>query len=282
MSTRIYKRSESIVFCKTKEAFGGLSNMAAGFPIHINDVTAKSSEALYQALKFPGYPEIQKEIFDASNAYEAKQVSRKYQQNVRPDWCSIRFQVMEWCLKVKLATNWESFSKILKDTGEKPIVELSMKDPIWGAIPSGAELIGTNALGRLLMSVREQYILCRCPKMVILPPSIVDFKLFGEPVGPIHLDKNACTSIRLSAVMQAMNELQPQVNRELIELDLSKGTGLVRYPDYGIVKKISLNDDHAIIKSPNGNPEYIFNFKSLSIDSCQRIQTGMKPEVHRF
>jgi len=43
----IYHPGESAVFCKTKERFGGLSNMAAGFPLLVCGVECRTSEALY-------------------------------------------------------------------------------------------------------------------------------------------------------------------------------------------------------------------------------------------
>ena len=60
--TRIYERSKSVVFFKTKEAFGGLSNMASGFPLRVNGVRIHTSEALYQACRFPHMPEVQRKI----------------------------------------------------------------------------------------------------------------------------------------------------------------------------------------------------------------------------
>ena len=60
--TRTYTRMESVAFGKTKEAFGGLSNMAAGFPIRVNGVRILTSEALYQACRFPHLPHVQRLI----------------------------------------------------------------------------------------------------------------------------------------------------------------------------------------------------------------------------
>ena len=62
-NTRKYHKSECIAFRSTKEEFGALSNMAGGFPIKIEEHWIKNSEVLYQALKYPNYPEIQKHIF---------------------------------------------------------------------------------------------------------------------------------------------------------------------------------------------------------------------------
>jgi len=50
---RKYKKEEVITFRSTKESFGALSNMASGFSILVNDVIIPSSEALYQACRYP-------------------------------------------------------------------------------------------------------------------------------------------------------------------------------------------------------------------------------------
>ena len=53
---REYERSNAVVFLKTSEAFGGLSNMAPGFPLCVNGIAIRTSEALYQACRFPHVP----------------------------------------------------------------------------------------------------------------------------------------------------------------------------------------------------------------------------------
>ena len=40
---RVYDCASSSVFLKTKEKFGGLSNMAAGFPLVVNSVPVRTS-----------------------------------------------------------------------------------------------------------------------------------------------------------------------------------------------------------------------------------------------
>ena len=59
---RIYGIDNAITFKKTKEKYGGLSNMASGYPINLNNIRILTSEALYQSLRYPEYPEFQKEI----------------------------------------------------------------------------------------------------------------------------------------------------------------------------------------------------------------------------
>lgn len=94
-----YYPAESAVFLKTNERFGGLSNMAPGFPIVLNGVRIRTSEALYQACRFPR----------------------------RPDWDAVRVKIMRWCLRVKLAQKWQTFSKLLLSTGDMPIVEKKVR-----------------------------------------------------------------------------------------------------------------------------------------------------------
>jgi predicted NAD-dependent protein-ADP-ribosyltransferase YbiA (DUF1768 family) len=77
---RVYRRSESAVFCKTKEAFGGLSNMAGGFPIQINGVRILTSEAPCQACRFPQLPNVQGLIIDQASPMTAKMKSKPYRR----------------------------------------------------------------------------------------------------------------------------------------------------------------------------------------------------------
>lgn len=50
----------------------------------------------------------------------------------------------------------ELFSKALLSTNDLSIVEFTTEDKIWGATDEGDYYSGTNALGRLLMELRER------------------------------------------------------------------------------------------------------------------------------
>ena len=93
---------------------------------------------------------------------------------------------MEWCLATKLIQNWDSMYDILLATGNKPIVEYSKSDDSWGAISNGMYLVGKNALGRLLMQIREDYIFNGRQREKLFPPDIVGFLLFGYPIGIVY------------------------------------------------------------------------------------------------
>lgn len=156
LSIRKYKKKECITFKSTKGHYGSLSNMAPKFPIYINGTRLRTTEALYQALRFPDYPEIQKEIIQYASPISAKKYGRTHLEKTRTDWNKYRFQIMKFCIEIKLYQNYDLFSQILLATKDMPIVEYTDKDKVWGATPEGDYYVGTNALGRLLMELREK------------------------------------------------------------------------------------------------------------------------------
>jgi ribA/ribD-fused uncharacterized protein len=185
---REYLRSESVVVHKTKESFGGLSNMAAGFPLRINGFRVLTSEALYQACRFPDLPDVQREIIAQHSPMTAKMKGKPHRNATRSDWDKVRHNVMRWCLRVKLAQHYKEFGRLLLATKEKPIVEQSRKDEYWGAIvmQDGEALVGENVLGRLLMELREALKNDLDEKLRFVSPlEIPDFTLYGEPIEAI-------------------------------------------------------------------------------------------------
>ena len=90
---KIYLIKDCITFRRTHEEYGGLSNMAGGYPIYIEGVKILTSEALYQACRFSDYPEIQKKIIDQRSPMTAKDISRKYDYLTRKDWKKNRVQI---------------------------------------------------------------------------------------------------------------------------------------------------------------------------------------------
>ena len=161
--------------------------MAGGYPLRVNGVRLLTSEALYQACRFPHLPDVQRLIIEQRSPMTAKMKSKPHRRNSRPDWDQVRVKIMRWCLRVKLAQNWRAFSELLLETGDRPIVEESRKDDFWGAKPSEERLlIGMNVLGRLLMELREAVknesrdLLLR-----VEPISIPDFLLGGHAIDAV-------------------------------------------------------------------------------------------------
>jgi ribA/ribD-fused uncharacterized protein len=185
---RTYSHSESVVFRKTNEPFGGLSNMASGFPIRVNDVTVLSSEALYQACRFPLRPDVQKVILAERSPMTAKMKSKRYRESsTRSDWDQVKVKIMRWCLRIKLVQNWSTFRELLLETDDKPIVEDSRRDDFWGAKRTEhGTLVGMNVLGRLLMELRHELTIASSEQFQSVPPlEIRDFLLLGKPIEPV-------------------------------------------------------------------------------------------------
>lgn len=188
VAIREYERSESIVFLKTNEEFGGLSNMAGGFPLFVNGQKILTSEALYQACRFPHLPDVQRLIIAQTSPMTAKMRSKPYRSDSRPDWLRTRVRIMRWCLRAKLLQNWDNFSKLLLKTKSLPIVEQSSKDRFWGASPSEHHnLVGANVLGRLLMELREDVMLNQFDRYELAALDIQDFLLYDQPIKSITL-----------------------------------------------------------------------------------------------
>ena len=187
IEARTYRRQECAVFRKTDEKFGGLSNMAAGYHLCVNGVSIWTAEAIYQACRFPHFPDVQRLIINQTSPMTAKMRSKPYRDQSRPDWDQARVPIMRWCLRAKLVQNWEKFTSLLMTTGEQQIVEDSRRDAFWGAVASKDDpniLVGCNVLGRLLMEVRERVRSSPTHEWEEIPPAnIPDFLLYGRPIG---------------------------------------------------------------------------------------------------
>lgn len=187
ISEKTYNISDSVVFSKTTGLYGGLSNMAAGYPLFVNEINIPNTEILYQCCRFPLFPKLQEDMISIENPMEAKKLARKYDKYRRQDWDLVKVDVMKWCLKVKLIQNRDNFSTLLRSTSGKQIVEYSTKDAFWGALSLGKDqLQGKNVLGRLLVEVRETIVLKDQELNSVAPLTIPAFLLFNNPIETIH------------------------------------------------------------------------------------------------
>jgi len=188
-----YLRRECAVFRKTREIWGGYSNMAAGFPLRINAARIRTSEALYQACRFPHRPEVQRAILSQHSPMAAKMKGKPHRRDSRPDFDATRIPIMWWCLRVKLACNMATFPRLLLASGDMPIVEDSHRDAFWGAKAekgSDGYLVGHNVLGRLLVLLRD----CLRERGAnelrhVDPPRIPGFLLENEAIRPVDVSR---------------------------------------------------------------------------------------------
>ena len=192
---RNYDPFGAVTFRKTRERYGGLSNMATGFPLVVNGIHIPTSEALYQACRYPDRPDLQCLIIEQRSPMTAKMKAKRFISETRHDWDSTRVTIMRWCLRVKLAQNWDSFGSLLLSTANSPIVEDSRKDEFWGAkrVDDG-NLRGINAMGRLLMELREELKQANHDHLkTVAPPLIAYFVLYGQPIRHIRSIKNTAS-----------------------------------------------------------------------------------------
>jgi ribA/ribD-fused uncharacterized protein len=153
------KISDCVVFSKTKESFGGFSNMSPEFPITVGSLEFPTSEHFYQSMKYVDHPTVQREIFGEKNPMLMKNKQKKYKSLIRSDWEEVKGIIMESTIHLKLVCNWIKFGNLLLETGNKTIVELSKRDPYWGMIlvkGSDTTLEGENQLGEILMNLRSK------------------------------------------------------------------------------------------------------------------------------
>ncbi len=185
---RVYKSIESCIFKKNNEDYGGLSNMATVYPLKVNGISIKTCEALYQACRFPHLPDIQRKIIEAKSPMTVKMTSNANRNYSRQDWDHVKLKIMKWCISVKMAQNFISFGALLHSTGLKNIVENSAKDNYWGAIPNEDFSIftGVNALGRLLMDLRQTFYSKEAFSLLLVEPLNIDnFLLYEKSISVI-------------------------------------------------------------------------------------------------
>lgn len=159
--------SNIIFFYKTWDPYGSFSNFSP-HPFQMLDengdyCTWSSVEHYYQAQKFvevndPVAQNCLDEIKHARSPEEAARIGRRMQRQhpnlVRPDWESVKIDVMYKALKCKFTT-YPHLNSMLLSTAGSVLVEASPHDLFWGG---GRDGEGLNYLGRLLMKLRSEFL----------------------------------------------------------------------------------------------------------------------------
>jgi ribA/ribD-fused uncharacterized protein len=148
-----------ILIRKVAEPFGWLGNMAA-FPVTWKEKTYRTTEALFQVMRFED-EEVIEAIRSAKSPMTAKMVAKKHRSlMVAEPMGSSDIDNMRWVLRLKLEQHPQLKQELL-DTGEEEIVEDCTKRPrgsglFWGAAFKNSEWVGQNMLGHLWMELREE------------------------------------------------------------------------------------------------------------------------------
>lgn len=154
-SIETYPDSECVVIRKVKEPWGIFGNFAPT-PIIINGVTFKTSEQLFQLMKFKEA----EPVFAVYNANNPKMTAKHWEKtHRREDWGRMIVDAMKFCLTKKYEQS-EEFRKELVRSKDNYIVEDQSSFPkktpdTWGVKQQGNDFIGPNLLGHLLMELRK-------------------------------------------------------------------------------------------------------------------------------
>ena len=153
--TEFFKQQEKkneppVTFYSTRGAYGCFSNFSR-HPIKIDGLDYPTTEHYYQSKKFEG-TRYETEIRKAKGPKEAAMLGRDSKKPLRDDWEEAKEAVMYTALKAKFSQHRKCRDTLL-DTGEAKIIEASPRDAYWGW---GANRLGKNRLGVLLMKLREE------------------------------------------------------------------------------------------------------------------------------
>ena len=161
--TEHYKPNDIVTFSKLDGAFGAFSNMSTEYPVECCGYKFKTSEHLFIALRFSGYPELQKEIMEYPNSMYCKKTfvnSEKYKSFHHPNWHDNRFdvEVMKYVVSLKYAQN-KGFRKLLAKSKGKIIVEdASQQSTNDSVLRWGCQDLQKRDLVKSVRSVAKKYI----------------------------------------------------------------------------------------------------------------------------
>ncbi len=150
----------TIAFTKVALPHGWLGNMAP-YPVTFAEKTWRTTEALFQALRFNN-DDIRTLIHAEKSPMAAKMVAKKYAEHMVVEPASPQdLQNMEMVCRLKLEQH-PDLKKLLKATGDALIVEDITKrakggrHSIWGAALHGDKWEGQNELGKIWMKLRSE------------------------------------------------------------------------------------------------------------------------------
>jgi len=140
----------TIYFYSALESLYGCFSNFSPHGFEIDGVYYKTSEHYFQAKKFKQSPEDMQAVIRASSPKLAASIGRDRKRPLRPDWESVKDDIMRQAVLAKFDTHAD-IRAILLDTGDAPIVENAPTDYYWGC---GSKGTGKNMLGIILVETR--------------------------------------------------------------------------------------------------------------------------------
>jgi ribA/ribD-fused uncharacterized protein len=139
-----------ILFYRVREPFGEFSNFSP-HPVKLRGRTWPTSEHYFQGQKFAGTKH-EEAVRQAKSPMIAARMGRSRERPLRPDWETVKDEIMREVLRAKFAQH-PSLKALLLSTGDAGLVEHTNNDRYWG---DGGDGSGQNRLGQLLMQLRTK------------------------------------------------------------------------------------------------------------------------------
>lgn len=133
----------TIEFYKLGDRYGEFSNFAP-FPIVMDGLTWPTSEHYFQAQKFLD-KEDQEAIRLVRSPMIAARMGRSRKRTLRPDWESVKDDIMRDAVLAKFTRHGE-LQALRLSTQDAVLVEHTVNDSYWG---DGGDGSGRNMLGRI-------------------------------------------------------------------------------------------------------------------------------------
>ena len=156
-----------IAFTKVDLPYGWLGNMSPHIVKYQNQ-WYKTAEALFQCMRYRGFPEVQQEIRDQKSPMSAKMIAKKYKKLIagkssREDEERKDLERMRECLLLKLNAHPDLKRMLLGSRDALIIEDCSRRKGgsgmFWGmAKMEGRKWVGRNELGKLWMAIREELV----------------------------------------------------------------------------------------------------------------------------
>ena len=105
----IYKEGSYVGFYKNKDEYGIFSNMYA-MPITVAGKEYRTTEHLYQIMRFPQLPEFQALLATKASPMQLKwSANGKKKTDTHPDFVKFQIEIMEWIIRMKVSQNLRHF-----------------------------------------------------------------------------------------------------------------------------------------------------------------------------
>ena len=137
-------------FYRVNEPYGEFSNFSP-HPVQLKGRIWPTVEHNFQAQKFAG-TEHEEVIRQANSPMIAARLGRARSRPLRPDWETVKEDVMREALRAKF-TQHPELRKLLLSTGNRPLIEHTKNDRYWA---DGGDGKGRNRLGVLLVELRAR------------------------------------------------------------------------------------------------------------------------------